>query len=98
MARRRRSYTREFKIEAVKMVTDKGYYVTEAARSLDIGKNPSQLLEASPRAAGRAGLPRPRQPPGRGGGAAPAPRREQTPTHGARHINKATAFFAKEAL
>ncbi len=39
MARRRRNYTREFKVEAVKLVTEKGYSVAEAARSLDIGEN-----------------------------------------------------------
>ena len=38
MARQRRTYTREFKVEAVKLVTEKGYSVTEAARSLDIGE------------------------------------------------------------
>ena len=38
MARQRRSYTREFKVEAVKLVTQKGYSVAEAARSLDIGE------------------------------------------------------------
>jgi transposase len=39
MARRRRNYTREFKVEAVKLVTQKGYSVAEAARSLGIGEN-----------------------------------------------------------
>src|SRR5947209_20176743 len=39
MARRRRSYTREFKVEAVNLVTEKGYSVAEAARSLGIGEN-----------------------------------------------------------
>ena len=38
MARQRRSYTREFKVAAVKLVTEKGYSVAEAARSLDIGE------------------------------------------------------------
>ena len=38
MARQRRSYTPEFKVEAVKLVTEKGYSVAEAARSLDIGE------------------------------------------------------------
>src|SRR5262249_2630824 len=33
---RRRSYTSEFKVEAVKLVTEKGYSVAGAARSLDI--------------------------------------------------------------
>ena len=38
MARQRRTYTSEFKFEAVKLVTEKGYSVAEAARSLDIGE------------------------------------------------------------
>src|SRR5436309_14072627 len=38
MARQRRSYTREYKVEAVKLITEKGYSVAEAARSLDIGE------------------------------------------------------------
>jgi transposase len=33
---KRRSYSREFKIEAVKLVTEKGYSVAEAARSLGV--------------------------------------------------------------
>jgi transposase len=39
MARTRRTYTPEFKIEAVKLVTEKGYSVAEAARSLGISEN-----------------------------------------------------------
>ena len=38
MARQRRKHPREFKIEAVKLVTEKGYSVAEAARSLDIAE------------------------------------------------------------
>ena len=38
MARKRRTYTPEFKAEAVKLVTDQGYSVAEAARSLGIGE------------------------------------------------------------
>src|SRR4051812_28391874 len=38
MARQRRKHPREFKIEAVKLITEKGYSVAEAARSLDIGE------------------------------------------------------------
>ena len=36
MARKRRAYTPEFKAEAVKLVTEKGYSLAEAARSLGI--------------------------------------------------------------
>src|SRR5256714_14066597 len=38
MARTRRIYTAEFKAEAVKLVTEQGYSVAEAARSLGIGE------------------------------------------------------------
>ena len=36
MPKKRRNYTREFKVEAVKLVTEKGYSVAEAARSLGL--------------------------------------------------------------
>ncbi len=36
---KRRKYTREFKVEAVKLVTDQGLSLAEAARSLDIHEN-----------------------------------------------------------
>jgi transposase len=36
MAKTRRSFTREFKIQAVKLVTEQGYSYAEAARQLDI--------------------------------------------------------------
>ena len=34
--KKRRTFSREFKTEAVKLITDKGYTVAEAARSLGI--------------------------------------------------------------
>ena len=39
MAKTRRSFSREFKIEAVKLVTEKGQSIAEAARSLGIHEN-----------------------------------------------------------
>jgi transposase len=39
MARTRRTFTSEFKTEAVKLVTEKGYSVAEAARSLGLNEN-----------------------------------------------------------
>src|SRR4051812_45407165 len=39
MAKTRRTFTREFKVEAVKLVTEKGQSITEAARSLGIHEN-----------------------------------------------------------
>ena len=37
--RKRRNYTEEFKRDAVALVTEQGYKVSEAARSLGIGDN-----------------------------------------------------------
>ena len=37
--KKRRSYTEDFKRDAVALVTEQGYRVSEAARSLDIGEN-----------------------------------------------------------
>jgi len=39
--RKRRSYTKEFKEEAVKLITEQGYSYAEAGRNL--GVNPNQL-------------------------------------------------------
>ena len=39
MARKRRTYTPAFKAEAVKLVTEQGYSVAEAARSLGLNEN-----------------------------------------------------------
>ena len=37
--RTRRTYTEEFKREAVALITEQGYKIAQAARSLDIGAN-----------------------------------------------------------
>jgi transposase-like protein len=47
MARTRRTYTPEFKAEAVKLVTEQGYSIAEAARSLGLrvcSKSPRPLV------------------------------------------------------
>ena len=36
MARKRKHYSKEFKIDAVKLITEQGYKVSEAARNLGI--------------------------------------------------------------
>ena len=43
--RKRRNYTEDFKRDAVALVTEQGYKVSEAARSLSIGDNRSRLCE-----------------------------------------------------
>lgn len=39
MAKTRRKFSREFKIEAVKLVTEGGMSIAQVARDLDIGRN-----------------------------------------------------------
>ncbi len=41
MTKRRRNYTREFKEEAVKLILEHGYKITEATKNL--GVHPNQL-------------------------------------------------------
>ena len=39
MARQRRSFTREFKIEAVRRITEQGHSLAEVARDLDLSES-----------------------------------------------------------
>ena len=39
MKKKRRKYTQEFKEEAVKLITEQGYQITEAARNLGVNEN-----------------------------------------------------------
>jgi transposase len=98
MARKRRTYTAEFKAEAVKLVTERGYSVAEAARSLGITdnlvRNWKQALE------GQGGQAFPGQ-----GKLSPFEeenrrlRAENQRLRAERDIlKKAAAFFAQEAL
>jgi transposase len=98
MARRRRKYTREFKIEAVKLITEKGYSVAEAARSLDIGETLLRSWKLAFENGGDQAFP--------GHGNPPAFEEElrQLRSQNKRLLmerdilKKATAFFAREVL
>jgi transposase len=98
MARQRRNYTSEFKVEAVKLVTEKGYSVAEAARSLGIGENLLRSWKLALENAGDQAFP--------GKGNLPAIEEElrQLKAENKRLLmerdilKKATAFFAREAL
>jgi transposase len=98
MARQRRKYTREFKVEAVKLVTEKGYSLAEAARSLGIGENLLRNWKQALEAGGEEAFP--------GQGNRPALeeevrrlKAENKRLQAERDIlKKAAAFFAREAL
>lgn len=97
MARQRRSYTSEFKVEAVKLITEKGYSVAEAARSLDVGETLLRSWKAAFEAQGDQAFP--------GNGRLPAVEEELRRLKAENKrllaereiLKKAAAFFAREA-
>jgi len=97
MGQTRRTYTREFKAEAVKLVTEQGRSVAEAARSLGIGEN---LLRNWKRALAAEGG---QLSPGRGNRPALEDELRRLRAENQRLLmerdilKKATAFFAKES-
>jgi transposase len=97
MGKPRRTYTREFKAEAVKLVTEQGRSVAEAARSLGIREN---LLRNWKRAlAAEGGQPS----PGRGNLPTLEDELRRLRAENQRLLmerdilKKATAFFARES-
>jgi transposase len=98
MPRQRRTYTPEFKVEAVKLITEKGYSVAEAARSLDIGETLLRSWKLALENQGSQAFP--------GHGNLPAVEAELRQLRADNKrllmerdiLKKATAFFAKELL
>ena len=98
MANKRRIYTNEFKVEAVKLVTEQGRSVAEAARSLGISENLLRSWKISFQAKGDQAFP--------GRGHLPAIEDELRRLRADNKrlamerdiLKKATAFFAREAM
>ena len=97
MARSRRTYTPEFKLEAVNLVTEQGYSVAEAARSLGLNDNLIRTWKLALEAQGDQAFP--------GQGKLPAIEEELRRLRAENKrllaerdiLKKATAFFAREA-
>jgi transposase len=97
LAKSRRIYTAEFKAEAVKLVTEQGYSVSEAARSLSVHQTVLRSWKLALETKGEYAFP--------GQGKLPAIeeelrrlRAENKRLQAERDIlKKATAFFAREA-
>jgi transposase len=98
MARTRRTYTPEFKTEAVKLVTEQGYSVAEAARSLGIHETLLRSWRQALEAQGDQAFP--------GHGKLPAIEEELRRLRAENKrlrverdiLKKATALFAQEAM
>ena len=95
MARKRRTYTPEFKAEAVRLVTEQGYSVAEAARNLGLSENLLRVWKQKLQTAGDQAFP----------GRALPPLEEEVRRLRAENkrlqmerdiLKKATAFFAAE--
>jgi transposase len=97
MPRPRRTYTAEFKAEAVKLVTEQGYSVAEAARSLGIHETLLRSWKQALRDKGDQAFPGP--------GKLPAIEEELRRLRAENKrllaerdiLKKAAAFFAREA-
>jgi transposase len=98
MARTRRTYTPEFKAEAVKLVTEKGYSFAEAARSLGLNDNLIRSWKQALEAKGDQAFP------GRGHLTVQEQELQQRRAENKRLLaerdilKKAAAFFAREAM
>jgi len=98
MAKKRRIYTPEFKAEAVKLVTEQGYSVAEAARSLGIHETLLRSWKQALQAQGDQAFP--------GHGKLPPFEEELRHLHAENKrlraerdiLKKATALFAQEAM
>ncbi len=98
MANARRTYTREYKIAAVKLITEQGYSVAEAARRLGISANLLHLWKKTLHDTGEQAFP--------GHGQLPPLEEENRRLRADNKrlqmerdiLKKATAFFAAEAL
>jgi transposase len=55
----RKTYTREFKLQALRLLTEQGLAVAEAARQLGVGENCLRLWRAAARQQGDAAFPGP---------------------------------------
>jgi transposase len=97
MAKARRSFTAEFEVQAVELVTEQGKSIAEVARDLDLGESPLRSWKTALAAGGAPAFP--------GHGNPPALeeelrrlRAENERLQMERDILKsATAFFARES-
>ena len=98
MAEQRKTYTAEFKVAAVKLVTERGYSLREAARNLGVSEKQLRKWKRSHEDQGQQAFPgKGHLPP-----AQEEIRRLQEEVRRLRMerdiLKKATAFFAKESL
>ena len=98
MGQTRRTYTREFKAEAVKLITERGRSVAEAARALGIRANLLRNWERALQGDGGPALPGRGTPPALGDALRRLRAENQRLLMERDILKKAAAFFAQESL
>ena len=96
MAKTRRTFTPEFKIQAVKLVTEQGKSLAEVARALDLGESMLRSWKASLAKDGDQAFPGKGNPPALEEELRRLRAEVKRLTMERDILKKATAFFAKE--
>jgi transposase len=91
-------FTREFKLEAVKLVRERGVKVAQAARDLGVGENVLGRWVREAASGKGSAFPRSRGDESRSCGGSATSQGVRSHQGGARHLKNAIAFIAKEPL
>ena len=97
MTKTRRTFTPEFKAEAVKLVTDHGKNLAEVARDLDLGERMSRARKRAPAEDGDQAFPGKGNPPALEEELRRLRAEVKRLTMERDVLKKATAFFARES-
>ena len=97
MAKARRTFTPEFKAEAVKLVTEGGKSLAEVARDLDLGESLLRSWKTALAASGAPAFPGRGNPPALEEELRRLRAENQRLTMERDVLGKATAFFARES-
>jgi transposase len=97
MAKTRRTFTPEFKAQAVKLVTDQGKSLAEVARELDLGESMLRAWKQAHAAAGDEAFPGKGKPSAQDEELRRLRAEVKRLTMERDILKKATAFFARES-
>ena len=97
MAKQRRNYTREFKVEAVRRIVAEGKSLAEVARELGLGESLLRSWKTSLAADGEQAFPGKGHPPVLEEGLRRLRAENQMLRAEREILKKATAFFARES-
>jgi transposase len=97
MAKARRTFTPEFKVQAVKLVTEQGKSIAEVARDLDLGESMLRSWKQALASTGAQAFPGHGNPPALEEELRRLRAENKRLTMERDILKKATAFFAKES-